>query len=48
MPDKTTCLCLYSAQLTDRDFRVGDKVILAIQRFDFNWEIIYGRILAKW
>lgn len=48
MPDKTTCLCLYSAQLTDRDFRVGDKVILAIQRFDFNREIIYGRILAKW
>ena len=48
MPDKTTCLCLYSAQLTDRDFRVGDKVIMAIQRFDFNREIIYGRILAKW
>ena len=48
MPDGTTCLCLYTAQHTDRDFRKGDTVILAIVKYDFERSLIYGRILSKW
>ena len=48
LPDNTTCLCLYSAQHSDRDFHVGDTVILAIRQYDYHRKLIYGRILAKW
>lgn len=48
MPDDTTCLCLYAAQHTDRDFQVGDNVILVIVKYDFERSLIYGRILSKW
>ena len=48
MPDGTTCLCLYTAQHTDRDFRKGDSVILAVVKFDYERSLIYGRILSKW
>lgn len=48
MPDGTTCLCLYTAQHTDRDFRKGDTVILVIVKYDFERSLIYGRILSKW
>lgn len=48
MPDGTTCLCLYTAQHTDRDFHKGDTVILVIVKYDFERSLIYGRILSKW
>lgn len=48
MPDDTTCLCLYTAQHTDRDFQVGDNVILVIVKYDYERNLIYGRILSKW
>ena len=48
MPDGTTCLCLYTAQHTDRDFRQGDTVILAVVKHDYERSLIYGRILSKW
>jgi len=48
MPDGTTCLCLYTAQHTDRDFREGDTVIVVIVKFDYERSLIYGRILSKW
>lgn len=48
MPDDTTCLCLYTAQHTDRDFQVGDNVILVIVKYDYERSLIYGRILSKW
>ena len=48
LPDNTTCLCLYSAQHSDRDFHVGDTVILVIRQYDYHRKLIYGRILAKW
>jgi len=48
MPDGTTCLCLYTAQHTDRDFRKGDTVILAVVKYDYERSLIYGRILSKW
>lgn len=48
LPDNTTCLCLYTAQHTDRDFREGDTVILVIVKYDVERSLIYGRILSKW
>lgn len=48
MPDDTTCLCLYTAQHTDRDFQEGDNVILVVVKYDFERSLIYGRILSKW
>lgn len=48
IPDGTTCLCLYTAQHTDRDFRKGDTVILVIVKYDYERSLIYGRILSKW
>lgn len=48
LPDDTTCLCLYTAQHTDRDFRGGDNVILVIVKYDYERSLIYGRILSKW
>lgn len=48
LPDDTTCLCLYTAQHTDRDFREGDTVILVIVKYDVERSLIYGRILSKW
>ena len=48
MPDGTTCLCLYTAQHTVREFRKGDTVILAVVKYDYERSLIYGRILSKW
>lgn len=48
LPDDTTCLCLYTAQHTDRDFREGDTVILVIVKYDMERNLTYGRILSKW
>ncbi|MCI8539822.1 MAG: hypothetical protein HFF18_14390 [Oscillospiraceae bacterium] len=48
MPDGTTCLCLYAPQHSDREFQKGDTVILAINKYDYERCLVYGRILAKW
>ena len=48
LPDGTTCLCLYTPQHTDRDFHIGDSVILTITQFDQDRGLIYGRILSRW
>lgn len=48
LPDETVCLCLYSPQHADADFKNGDSVILVIQKYDYGRQLIYGRILAKW
>lgn len=48
LPDETVCLCLYSTRHSDSDFHVGDTVILAIKQFDYERNLIYGRILSKW
>lgn len=48
LPDDTVCLCLYSAQHSDMDFAIGDSVIVAIRQYDYDRQLIYGRILAKW
>ena len=48
LPDDTVCLCLYSTQHADGDFRVGDGVILAVSKHDFSRQLMYGKILSKW
>lgn len=48
LPDETVCLCLYSTRHFDSDFHVGDTVILAIKKFDYDRQLIYGIILSKW
>ena len=48
LPDETVCLCHYSARHSDLDFHVGDTVILAIKKFDYDRCLIYGLILSKW
>ena len=45
MADDTTCLCLYTALHTDRDFQSGDEVLLVVSKYDYEQCLIYGRIL---
>ena len=47
LTDETVCLCHYSTRHSDTDFHVGDTVILAIQKFDYDRQLIYGIILSK-
>ena len=48
MPDDITCLCLYSTQHDDGNFNIGDSVIIVIKQYDYERQLIYGRILSKW
>ena len=48
LPDDSVCLCRYSAQQRDREFHVGDSVIIVITNHNFERSMIYGRILSKW
>jgi len=48
MPDDTVCLCLYSVRHSDIDFSIGDKTIILIRSYDYDRQLIYGRILSKW
>ncbi len=48
LPDDTVCLCLYSAQHSDKNFAIGDSVIIVIRQYDYGRQFIFGRILAKW
>lgn len=48
LPDETVCLCLYSPQHADVDFKNGDSVILVVKKFDYQRQLMYGQILSKW
>ena len=48
LPDGTVCMCNYAYQHEDSDFRIGDTVILVIQRHEMKKRQIYGKILSKW
>ena len=48
LPDGTVCMCNYSYQYEDSDFKIGDIVILRVQRFDDEKKQMYGKILSKW
>ena len=48
LPDDTTCLCFYSTRHEDSAFCIGDTVIIAIRQYDYQRQLIFGRILSKW
>ncbi len=48
LPDGTVCLCNYAYQHEDGDFKVGDTVIIVIQKFENHRKQMYGKILYKW
>ena len=48
LPDDVTVLCLYSNLLGDNDFFPGDSVLIHITQYDYNRQLIYGRIISKW
>ena len=48
LPDGVVVMCSYSFHYDDASFAIGDKVIVMIQRYDFNKKQIYGKIVAKW
>lgn len=45
--DKSVCLCLYSNSHFDTGFFTGDRVLIQITQFDYERELIYGRIVTK-
>ncbi|MCI9458723.1 MAG: hypothetical protein HFE44_17430 [Oscillospiraceae bacterium] len=48
MSDNVTVLCLYSNLLGDNEFFPGDSVLLHITQYDYNRQLICGRIISKW
>ena len=48
LPDGAVCMCSYSYQYEDSDFKIDDYVILRVQRFDDEKKQMYGKILSKW
>lgn len=48
LPDNVTVLCLYSNLLGDDGFFLGDSVLIHITQYDYNRQLIYGRIISKW
>ncbi len=48
LPDDVTVLCLYSNLLGDNEFFPGDSVLIHITQYDYNRQLIYGRIISKW
>lgn len=47
LSDKSTCLCLYSNIHFDAEFFTNDRVLIQITQFDFERELMYGRIVGK-
>ena len=47
MADGVTVMCSYSFHYDDSAFRIGDRVMLIIQKYDDNKKQIYGKIVAK-
>jgi len=45
--DDTTCLCQYSPSYFSEEFYIGDSVIIAITKYDYERLMIYGKILSK-
>lgn len=48
VPDGAVFMCNYSYQHKDSEFRVGDHVILTVQKYDDEKKQIYGKIMSKW
>lgn len=47
MADGVTIMCNYSFHYDDSAFRIGDRVMLIIQKYDDSKKQIYGKIVAK-
>lgn len=47
LSDGLSILCNYSRLLCDEDFQVGDKIIVAIERYNFERKLVSGRIMGK-
>ncbi len=47
MADGVTIMCNYSFHYDDSAFRIGDRVMLIIQKYDDGKKQIYGKIVAK-
>ena len=48
LEDNLDCLCSYSPEQYDEDFRIGDRVIIAVTKYSYLKKLVYGKILAKW
>lgn len=48
LTDGTVVLCLYSPLHSDASFQLGDGAIIVISKFDYEHQLVYGRILSKW
>ena len=48
LPDGTVCMCSYSYQYNDTQFKIGGSAIVSIQRYDMAKKQIYGKIISKW
>lgn len=47
LSDKVVCLCLYSNAHFDTEFFTGDRVLIQITQYDYQRQLIYGRIVTK-
>lgn len=47
LPDGVTVMCSYSFYYDDASFRIGDRVILIIQRYDQAKKQVYGKIVGR-
>lgn len=48
LTDGTVVLCLYSPLHSDASFQIGDGAVIVISKFDYENQLVYGRILSKW
>lgn len=48
LEENLDCLCTYSPSQCDMNFSIGDHVIVAITRYNYEKKQIYGKIIAKW
>ena len=42
------CLCKYLPEQSDADFRIGDRVIIVIKKYNYERKLIFARIRARW
>ena len=48
LEENLDCLCTYSMYQCDKDFQIGDQVIVVITQYDYARKLVYGKIVAKW
>ena len=47
LPDGAVIMCRYSFHYEDSDFKIGDTVMIVIQRYDEEKKQIFGKIVGK-